>query len=1440
MQREVKNFLEHINLDKPLFSHFENASVKSARFNRTLNQLQVTLILDSVLDIKVYALLKSAISKLEDNVALDIEIINKDSLNEIALNAYYYYFLETHFAKSVIYDMLVKIKLYFKDETIVFKLDSQLLAGSLIEIKPELAHYFKKAGFNYELAHVVEVVEDRKLEEELEHERLLAIKEAERLKQAQIRIIQANEKNDDFYKQRASERKEITLKDLNNDDRNVTFVARIFNIKAFETKAKRQKIYNVFLTDDSGSVSMTLRESARFKKEFLETLSVGMYLRLLGDMEFSHYSSDYLFNPRSIEIVDFKKERYDDELNKRVELHLHTNMSTMDGVAKIGEYIDQAVNFGHKAIAITDHGGVQGFIQAQSESKGKPIKMIYGMEGYVVDEKYEIAYNPSPIHLNKATYVILDLETTGLSARHDKIIEFGAVKIKEGLVLDSYQTFINPKISIPKKIKDITNISDDIVGSAPTLKMVIPKILNFLGDAILVAHNATFDISFLNEALKNLGFPILTNPYIDTMNLAKCIQPNAKSYALGAVARSFDLGYDEGIAHRADYDARILADVFLNLTGRLDEYKKIFRHQDLNLLNRNDSYKTMRPYHMNFLVKNEIGLKNLYKLVTISHTEYITHLPLIPKNIISEYRDGLLIGSSCFNSEIFDIALTKGKEALEEAMKFYDYIEVQPLENYSWLIDTGRVNDEEQLILILKDIVEAAQNQKIMLVATGDAHYLNPEDKVYRDVYIYAQAIGARRHPLYDFRKRVKDNPNQHFRTTKEMLNSYPYLDKELVYEMVVTNTNLIANQIEEVYPVKDKLFPPKLDDIDAEKEIEELSYSNLVKIYGEKPPFIIKERYERELKAIKDNNFSVIYYLAHKLVKNSKDDGYLVGSRGSVGSSFLAFLCEITEVNPLIPHYVCPYCKNSDFDVPKDTRSGYDLEDKPCQSCGTLMRGNGHNIPFETFLGIAGNKVPDIDLNFSRESQAKAHEYTKVLLGEKNVFRAGTISTVADKTAYGYVRNFLEENGIDDVRNAEIERLAFYSKDVKRTTGQHPGGIIVIPNDKDVHDFTPIQYPADEVDSNWKTTHFPYQAIQEEVLKLDLLGHVDPSALRMLYDLTNVDPEEIPMNDEKVLSLFTSTNALGVTPEQILDTNGTAGVPEFGTVIAKGIIEDAKPTKFSELVQVSGISHGTGVWRGNAQDLVVSGTCRLMDAIGCRDDIMTFLVSKGMEHTLAFSIMESVRKGRGVSKTQEAAMLALDLPPWYIDSAKKIEYLFPKAHAAAYVSMALRIAWYKVYRPLAYYASYFTHRCDSYEINTMIEGYDSIKSRFIDIRDRMQNRNSEVSNKEKELYDVLQLALEMTARGITFANVSLEKSHSREFLMDEENNQLIPPFMSIDGLGESAASSIVEARNKRPFISKEDLMSRTTINQTNLKVLESLKALDHLQDENQLSLDLF
>ena len=1436
MQAELRTFFEAIQLPAKYYAAFHDVYIEKPVYDRSTNRLHLSLTTSAPIDIEAYLAFLDAL-KQHESVQVDptFTITQEATINELAVHAYYYAFLERHLKTAPLYDFLVQTKLIFQNKKIFLPLSSPSQQQSLTPIVAELEQAFRCAGFSYPWeVKMLELGDD-----EVVH---LIKSEKEKLIEEGRKLIQAAPLSSKEFKptRKREELQQVTIATLDPEDQNVIIEGRVFDVSIFDRQGRGSAIYSIYLTDDQDSVMLKIREGRRFTKEFLDKITINTYLRATGSMTYDAYARDQVFDARVLEIIPSPNEREDRALNKRVELHLHTKLSAMDGVSTIESYVEQALKWGHPAIALTDHGVIQAFPEAQAAVKGKPIKMIYGMEAYVVDDLVEAALQPQPVELNNAIFVSFDLETTGLSGRHDAIIEFGAVKIKDGIQFDSFQTFINPRRRLSPTITRLTNITDEMLVSAPTIEEMLGKIRAFLGDAILVAHNAAFDVRFLNEAFKAHNLPPLTNPIIDTVVLARYLY-SMKSYSLGGVCRYLNIAYDEDDAHRADYDARILGEAFLMILNDVVTKHRCLTHDAINQLRPLDYYKQARPIHAILLVQNATGLKNLYKLVSISHLEYITHIPLIPRRILSEHREGLIVGSACFNGELFDIAHTGTKQELMDATSFYDYVEIQPLANYSYLLDTDRLDGKDRLVRILHDMMEAAEACGKPVVATGDAHYVAPRDKIYRDVYIMAKAKDARAHPLYDFRKRVKANPDQHFRSTDEMLDAMRELfDEERVQRMVITAPAAIAATIDVVEPIKDRLYTPSLPNIDAQQEIEDMCHHEAKRRYGNPLPELVAKRLEKELTSIRDNKFGVIYYLAHRLVKKSREDGYLVGSRGSVGSSLVATLAGITEVNPLPPHYLCRQCQHVEFFLDGDVASGYDLPDHACPVCGSLMSGEGQNIPFETFLGINGDKVPDIDLNFSREYQAQAHNYTKVLLGENNVFRAGTISTVAEKTAYGYARNYFEETGRDQYREAEAHRLSMHCTDVKRTTGQHPGGIIVVPLDKDVYDFTPIQYPADETDASWKTTHYKFAAIHDEILKLDLLGHVDPSALRMLQDLTGVDPEEIPMNDPAVLSLFTSSEALGVTKDQIEENNGSAGIPEFGTTFVKSILEDAKPTTFSELVQISGISHGTDVWRGNAQDLIRNHTCRLMETIGCRDDIMTYLIHMGLSDKSAFKIMESVRKGKGLSEEFKQVMRANKVPEWYIESCQKIKYMFPKAHAVAYVVMALRVAWFKVYRPLEYYATYFTTRCNVYELETMVQGQEAIRTRLFNIREKIRTKSPDLDNRERELEDVLLLALEMTARGYRFAPLSLAKSHATQFLVDGEHGALIPPFISIPGLGESQAQSIVLAREDKPFLSKQDLLSRTALNATLVKTFEKMGVLKTLQEEDQLSFSFF
>ena len=1220
-----------------------------------------------------------------------------------------------------------------------------------------------------------------------------------------------------------------------------------FNGKVFavETRAYGGNInLNVGVNDDlGGAIYVHMYSNKKVDEAFIKELKVGTNIRVRGVAHINEIGA-LTVKGHELDLLPPDELEPDTAEVKRVELHLHSNMSAMDGITSMDEYCAYAKALGHKAIAITDHAVVQAYPEAASAAKKNKIKMIYGCEMYMVDDELKYIENPCNTPLSKAKYVVFDLETTGLSCKHNRIIEFGAVKVEHGIVTSTLDILIDPECPIPEKITSITDITNEMVKGQPTIEQAMPKILDFIGDAILVSHNALFDVSFLQENLKRLGRPILNNPVIDTLALSRYLFPEAGRHTLGALCRNMEVVYDEDEAHRADYDANVLNDVWQPMIVKLTKEHPNMTHADLGKLETSkEIYKHLRSMHVCVLAKNKAGLKDLYKLVSMAHVDYLARTPVIPRKELQAHRENLLLGSACFNGEVFEAAARLNDEKLKEAISFYDYIEIQPLENYSYLVNMGNV-EEDELEIDIRDIVRCADEMGKMVVATSDCHYAKKNEKIFRDVYISAKGLGGINHPLNPYNRSKMppfENPDQHYRRTDEMLEEMAFLGEEKAYEITVTNTNIIADQIEELEPVpSDKLYTPTIDN--CEQMLTDLCYEGAKKMYGDPIPEVIKARLDRELNGIITNGYSVIYYIAHKIVKKTLDDGYIVGSRGSVGSSLVATMSGITEVNPLPPHYVCPNCHNLEWTsqtMPK-YRSGYDLPEKKCPICGADMRHDGQNIPFETFLGFEADKVPDIDLNFPGDYQARAHDYTKELLGEQNVFRAGTISGVEAKTAFGFARGYIERKGLnpDEYPRAKIAYLSSGCVGVKRTTGQHPGGIVVIPREYDVYDFTPVQYPADDIDANWKTTHFDFHSIHDTVLKLDLLGHVDPMALRMMCQLTGLDYRKIPMNDPKVLSLFSKPDALGMKNDYLGNKTGAVAIPEFGTETTRRVLEMTLPKTFSDLVIISGLSHGTDVWAGNAEKLIEEGKATLQEVIGCRDDIMTYLLNeRGLPSSVAFAIMEDVRKGRGLKPQYVEIMKAHKVPDWYIDSCNKIKYMFPKGHAVAYVTMAIRVGYFKVYYPLEFYATFFSTRSKQYDIQVMIKGKEAVINKIDELKLKSRSKTEKLSPKEAEQLKTLNVALEMLQRGYKFANIDLYKSDPLNFVVDKENNALIPPFITIDGLGENNAITVKEAREQGEFFSKEDLQRRTKLTSTNIQDLSDMGVLDNLNETDQLSL---
>ncbi|MEF3352455.1 PolC-type DNA polymerase III [Paenibacillus sp. GYB006] len=1213
----------------------------------------------------------------------------------------------------------------------------------------------------------------------------------------------------------------VPIKDIQDEEKKVTLQGTVFGLDKKELR-NGNTLYTFYLTDFTDSMQMKVFAKSKEDVRILNLLANGKWVKVRGRVEYDRFMQipELAMIPSDLVEVQAPPSRKDNAEQKRVEFHLHTKMSTMDAVTSIDSYVKTAASWGHKAIAVTDHAGVQVYPEAAKAAKKHGVKMMYGLEANIVNDAVAVVLEPKPLDLKTSTYIVFDIETTGLSVTQNKIIEIAAVKMVEDKEVDRFATFVNPHERIPYNIQQLTNINDDMVKDAPELEPVLKDFVDFVGDGILVAHNARFDMGFIQANLKTLGMTPLDNPVLDTLELARMLHPSMKNHRLNTLADKYKISLENH--HRAIDDTIALAGI---LTGLLNDALQI---KGITQLDRLNDYVGMdlsnsRPFHSGIYALNAVGKKNLYKLVSLSHTEHFKRVATIPKSKLVQHREGLLIMSGCEKGEFFEAVLNKSVEEAEEIAHFYDVLEIQPITMYMHLVDKGLVATPEEIKTAIRKVVEIGEKLGKPVVATGNVHYLEPRDKIYRDITIHGITGYS---PLKDIRK-----PDAHFRTTNEMLEEFEFLGKEKAFEVVVTNTSDLADRFEEIQLFPKELFTPILEG--AEEEIRSKCYDTAKSIYGEEVPDVVVKRLEKELEPIIKYGFSANYLISEKLVKKSNEDGYLVGSRGSVGSSVVATFLGISEVNPLPPHYICENneCKYSEWFLDGSIRSGFDLPVKECPKCGTLLKGEGQDIPFETFLGFKGDKVPDIDLNFSGEYQPKAHLYTKDLFGEKSVFRAGTIGTVAEKTAFGFAKKY-EESHQKSWRGAELNRLASGCTGVKRSTGQHPGGIVVVPDYIEVEDVTPVQYPADDTSAEWKTTHFDYHAFEDNLLKLDILGHDDPTMMRMLQDLTGVDPTTIPMNDPKVMSMFNSTEALGVSPEKLRTPVATYGVPEMGTKFVRQMLIESQPSSFADLLQISGLSHGTGVWLGNAQELIKNGTCDIKTVIGCRDDIMLFLIYKhGMDAALAFKITESVRKGRGLSQEWIDEMKKCKVPQWYIDSCLKIQYMFPKAHASAYVISAVRTAYFKLYYPIEYYATYFSVRAEDFDIELACQGYDAICRKIIEI----EQLGFQASTKEKSMLSVLEMALEMTARGFSFKSIDLYRSDATRFIVDQDS--LIPPFSALQGIGDNAARNIAAARDHGEFLSIEDFQQKSKASKTAVELLTQMGCFRGLPESNQLSL---
>lgn len=1425
MNEKLKTLLEKINLDSKYYPLFENGKISKLLIDKEHNIWNFIIHLDNVLTIDVVSNFNASLLKSFDNLKDVYANFEYDNNDNSMIDDYFRYILE----KLDLSRIFANHKTSIENGIFYIATLNKIEFNKLDKQKNKIGMLLKRYGFTLEVKVIIDDEQRNLIKEEIEKDTFIKV---EPTKEINPLIIGAEIKS----------KRILPLREIIEEEPSVIVEAYVFAIELKEIAGKDFKIALFKLSDKTDSINGKF--FTRSIEDF-ETISsrvkVGNWYKIRGGVKNDTYIHDMVINIRDMEEIPTKTVfRVDEEPEKRVELHTHTHMSQMDSVVNVLDLAKRAAKWGHKAIAITDHNCCQAFTDAYHKAKG--IKIIYGVEVNMIDDNLDIVMRENDMRLDEATYAVFDFETTGFNATSgDQIIEVGAVKMCNGEIIDSFQELINPGRDISATITRVTNITNDMLVGRDNEENVIKRFKEWAGDLPMVAHNAKFDVSFLESAYNKYNMGTYTNTVIDTMELSKALDTNAARHSLSALVKRYEIPFDEEGHHRADYDAKATALVLNKMINKMID-RNIEKIDDIKkLVSKDELHKFGRPYHVTLLAKNQVGLKNLFRIVSLSNTKYMYKTSRILRSEIINNREGLLIGSSCANGEIFTLARSKSDEEMNNLMTFYDYIEIQPLSVYGHLIQLHDFDNGEELKKHVEKIIRIAKDNNKMIVATGDVHQLDPEDKIYREIIVNQNVPGGGRHPLN--REGITDIPSQHLMTTKEMLGEFAFLGEKFAKEIVITNTNAIADMIEPIIVIRDSPKPlsPKMENSDI--IVRDLTYGKVHSLYGETLPAIVEERVEKELNGIIGGGFDVIYLIAQKLVKKSNDDGYLVGSRGSVGSSFVAHMMGITEVNALPAHYLCPSCKKSIFDAEDGKTlgsiyaSGYDLPNKEC-ACGTMMKKEGQDMPFATFLGFNADKVPDIDLNFSGEYQAKAHDYTKELFGENYVFRAGTIGTVADKTALGYVKGYMEKNG-RTMRFAEQERLAVGCIGVKRTTGQHPGGIVVIPNYMDVLDFTPFQYPADDVNSRWFTTHFDYHPMELDLLKLDILGHDDPTMLRMLQDLSGIDILSIPLDDKDVISIYSSPDALGVTKEKILSEVGTYGVPEFGTKFVIDMLVETRPKNFAELVKVSGLSHGTDVWRGNAQDLIKKQTCEFSEVIGCRDDIMVYLSYHGLEPKDAFKIMEFVRKGKPSKEKEEwqnvwiPKMKEKNIPDWYIDSCTKIKYMFPKAHAVAYVMMACRVAWFKVHHPIFYYAAYLSIRCHDFDVEAMINGYDSIKERIIEI----SSKGFEKSNKEEAILDVLYTSLELSARGFKIGRFDLYKSDATNFVIGEDNKTLIPPFRAIDGLGDIVAKKIIEERVKGNFISIEDFSKRAKVSQTLIDKMRIMGILSDMPETNQLTL---
>ena len=1553
MDTKLESILKKINYKNDYFVEFIDAKVD--RVNANGSKLDIVIHNKTNLTTEAYNELEKSFKDFFNIEEIYLYIIVDEIDNDKLLNEYKNIIGLLKKEKSLL--EIFEDSLAFEEEKYLIKAAHEFEKATIEKYIPRITEYLEKRGFDIDIDVVLSLEERENIKNTINNDLEIKIPTTKVIKQEEKAPTKTNftnfgkpkyekkEVNEDTIKGRVIKDDAVSIKTIVGEEESVTIEGEVFGTEEFEPSSKAFKILTIKLTDYSDSIYCKI--FSRDEEEFAslkKNCKVGAWLKIRGSTKLDKYAgNEIVLNIRDINKIPPKKTKkiVDDAPIKRVELHAHTMMSQMDGVTKLDlgkhtcELVSNAIEAGYKGVAITDHNGCQAFpisyqlIRAHNkkiENVKDHFKGLYGTELTLVDDTVYVVVRPNDLPLEGTTYVVFDTETTGFNAAGgDQMIEIGAVKLKDGEIIDRFDELINPGYHIPDHISELTCITDDMVKDSDTEEEVTKRFLSWVGTCPLVAHNAKFDISFISMAMKKYNLGEFNYTVLDTLELSHILDQAYARHSLSALVKRYNVPWEEDAHHRADYDAEGTAYVFAKMLQKLiaQNYDTI---RDLErLIPKDEIHKFGRTYHFNAIAMNKTGLKNLFKIISLANTVYLYKTPRILRSKLEELREGLLIGSGCYESEVFIQSRSKEGEELTNVINFYDYVEVQPPEVYGHLIQTSDFKNEYEVQAHISKIVRATKDAGKIIVATGDVHHFYREDKIFREIIVNQKVPGGGRHPLA--KRDITSIPSQHFRTTNEMLKDFEFLGKDLAYEIVVTNTNKVLDMVDEIEVIIDTKgipFSPRVksDDgasyLDCPRVVADLVYSKAASWYGNPLPYNIEERIAKELygdivykcfsdkvseedkdiskeefdkkvfgmvhdaitagfdnvketlreylkskwteedgelnddslnKKVKKElggiiggGFDPIYLIAQRLVKHSNDDGYLVGSRGSVGSSFVATMMGITEVNPLPAHYRCLNCQTSIFNddngnpLGSEYSSGFDLPDKKCPKCGSLMYKDGQDMPFATFLGFNADKVPDIDLNFSDLNQASAHEYTKVLFGVDNVYRAGTIGTVADKTAFGYVKGYCEDKNVM-MRTAEVERLAAGCTGVKRTTGQHPGGIVVVPDYMDVSDFTPFQFPADDPTSPWRTTHFDYHSIEEDLLKLDILGHSDPTQLRMIQDLTKTDILKVPMDDKDTMSIFTSTKALGVTNEQIMCPTGTLGIPEFGTPFTISMVSETKPTTFAELIKISGLSHGTDVWLGNAQELIKNNIVPFKEVIGCRDDIMVYLMYHGVAPIKAFKIMEFVRKGRASKdpetwQTHRKTMEEAGIEPWFIDSCQKIKYMFPKAHAAAYVISAFRIAWYKVHMPVYFYASWLTSKATDVDVETMIKGYDAIKSKIEDI----QLKGYEATNKEQGILESLKVCLEATARGIKFVPIELDKSNATVWNVKDETS-IYPPFASIDGLGDTVANNIVNERQKQNFLSIEDLQNRCKISATLIDKMKSMKILDGMDESSQLSL---